>query len=227
MVKRSDGANTKQKLLSAAASVFARKGYRETTVAEICHEAGANIASVNYYFGSKEELYVEAWRYVFDKSIEMYPPDGGIPANAPVAERFRGHIASVVLRVLDPASLDFDIAHRELANPTGLLAQVMHESLEPLHQQMLTLVRELVGPRAPEQQADLCCFSVMAQCMECAHHKRRHFPPMPDGVHKPLLADADVQQIVEHIYRFSLAGIECVYTAGSAGSPAMKEARTK
>ena len=61
--------STRTRLLGAAASVFARKGYGEATVAEICDEAEANISAVNYHFGSKEELYRSAWRHAFINSI--------------------------------------------------------------------------------------------------------------------------------------------------------------
>ena len=49
----------KEKLLTAACDIFMEKGFRGTTVAEICACAGTNIAAVNYYFGSKEALYQE------------------------------------------------------------------------------------------------------------------------------------------------------------------------
>ena len=52
-------------LLKVACKVFADKGYRKATIAEICKRAGVNIAAVNYYFRSKERLYVEAWRAAF------------------------------------------------------------------------------------------------------------------------------------------------------------------
>jgi AcrR family transcriptional regulator len=47
---------TRGQLLKSACKVFAEKGYREATIAEICEKAGANIAAVNYYFRDKESL---------------------------------------------------------------------------------------------------------------------------------------------------------------------------
>ncbi|HSO08870.1 MAG TPA: TetR family transcriptional regulator, partial [Desulfoprunum sp.] len=64
MGRRKSG-GTREKLLSAASDVFVDKGFRDATVAEICRRAGANISAVNYYFGSKEALYQEAWRHSF------------------------------------------------------------------------------------------------------------------------------------------------------------------
>ena len=50
---------SRQRLLAAAGEVFAEKGLKGGTVREICTRAEANLAAVNYYFRSKEELYEE------------------------------------------------------------------------------------------------------------------------------------------------------------------------
>ena len=48
---------TQKKILQA--------GYRGTSVRMICSKANVNVAAVNYYFCSKENLYFEVHRYVF------------------------------------------------------------------------------------------------------------------------------------------------------------------
>ena len=75
MAKRKDGQERKALLLEAATKVFAEKGFRDTTVADICEDAHSNTASVNYYYGSKDELYAEVWKKAFHEAIEKYPPD--------------------------------------------------------------------------------------------------------------------------------------------------------
>src|SRR5260370_39726611 len=50
---------TRQLLLDAAASVFARKGYVGASVEEIAEAAGFSIGAVYSNFGSKEELFLE------------------------------------------------------------------------------------------------------------------------------------------------------------------------
>jgi len=58
MTIRKDGTDTKERLLRAASKVFAQRGYREATIAEICHKAGSNVAAVNYHFGGKDAVYI-------------------------------------------------------------------------------------------------------------------------------------------------------------------------
>lgn len=50
------GTDTKTALLDAAERLFSRVGIAESSLRAITAEAGANLASVNYHFGSKEGL---------------------------------------------------------------------------------------------------------------------------------------------------------------------------
>ena len=48
--------DTKTNLLDAAERLIAEHGYAATSLRQIISEAGANLASVHYHFGSKDEL---------------------------------------------------------------------------------------------------------------------------------------------------------------------------
>ncbi|WP_371378467.1 TetR/AcrR family transcriptional regulator [Thalassotalea aquiviva] len=48
--------DTKSKILNAAESLFAEKGFTGTSLREITSIAEVNLAAVNYHFGSKKEL---------------------------------------------------------------------------------------------------------------------------------------------------------------------------
>ena len=215
---RADGLETRRRLLDAAGVLFADKGFRDTKTADICRAAEANVAAVNYHFRSKEDLYVAAWRHEFERSIAAYPPDGGVAADAPAGDRLRGHIQALVRRFMDPTSRDLDIAHREMANPTGLLAEVMHSSFEPLRRMHLGIVRDLLGPRATEQDVQLCEMSVHAQCVAALMHERQR-RIQPQGVRRtgPPKLNIGAAALADHVARFSLAGLrEVRRTAGLA-----------
>ena len=85
---RRDGrkARTRERLLEAAGDVFAERGYRLARVVDICARAGANVAAVNSHFGGKAALYAEVWRRAFEEALRVYPPDGGLPPDAPAEE---------------------------------------------------------------------------------------------------------------------------------------------
>lgn len=50
---------TKEKIIEVAKVLFADHGYEGTSVREIAKVADVNVASVNYYFSSKENLFLE------------------------------------------------------------------------------------------------------------------------------------------------------------------------
>ncbi len=51
--------DTKDKILSVAGALFAENGYDSTSIRDISKEAGVNLASINYHFKNKLNLYRE------------------------------------------------------------------------------------------------------------------------------------------------------------------------
>jgi AcrR family transcriptional regulator len=166
------------------------------------------VAAANYHFGGKESLYVESWRFAFEKSLKTYPPDGGVTADAPVEDQLRGRILAIMRRIIDPQSYELDIFYREMANPTGLLAGAVQQSIEPIFRGFSAIVKELLGKHPDEQQVRLCLMSIRAQCFAPLMRERRRKMTSPD----PLPASSewsldDLETLVNHVTRFSLAGI--------------------
>ncbi|OHB53887.1 MAG: hypothetical protein A2Y07_10345 [Planctomycetes bacterium GWF2_50_10] len=205
--RRADGQETRQNLLVAAGEVFARKGFWEATNADICEKANCNNASVNYHFGSKENLYIEAWKYSFEKSIKAYPPDGGVLPTASIEERLRGRILSFMQRIADPASHDFEMIHKEMANPTGLLTKTMEKVIARIEQDFKSLLAELLGAGASEKQIRFCHMSIMGQCfgpmLHLRHKKSEHALPPP----KDMALHFDIEELADHITHFCLVGM--------------------
>ncbi len=204
--RRKDGVETRSRILEVSCMLFAEKGFRNTTHEEICRLADVNISAINYHFQSKENLYVESWKMSFQKSLDKHPVDGGLPKDALPEERLRARILSVMHRISDPESMEFEIVHKEMANPTGLLKDVMKESIEPLRKNMNALVRELLGVKATDQDVQLCGMSIMGQCFNPVVMHKRHKDNMKDGFGSRHI-DIDIGTIADHVIRFSLAGI--------------------
>lgn len=205
--QRKDAQETQCRLLTAAAEVFAEKGFWGTTHAEICRKAKANIAAVNYHFGSKEELYVQAWKHAFERSLKAHPADGGVSPDAPVHERLHGRVLAFMQRIVDPENHEVEIMHKEMANPTGLLSKTINRVLEPMRQGTLSIVQELLGEKVTEQQVHFCEMSIISQCfgplLHLRHARKVSALPSPGG---PPVQFA-VEELADHIAQFSLAGI--------------------
>ncbi len=208
MTVRKDGMDTRQKLLDAASAVFAAKGYRDATIAEICHNAHSNVAAVNYHFGGKDALYTQVWRRAFDVALEVYPPDGGLAADAPPAELLRALIRAHLHRVLDDGRLGHagQILLREMTNPTDVIGKILFEAIRPLHQKAWKIISDLLGTKAKEQDIHFCLMSVIHQCLAIGFFRyRKPNPPLSEHI-----SPDNIDVLAEHITRFSLAGIAAV-----------------
>ncbi len=62
--------STKEKILEKASELFAKYGYRETSIRKIAKEAKVNSAMISYYFGSKEALYESVLSAFMEEFLE-------------------------------------------------------------------------------------------------------------------------------------------------------------
>ncbi len=222
---RNDGQETRRRLLAAASEIFAEKGFWETTNADICKRARINTAAVNYHFRSKENLYVEAWKYSFARSVKTYPPDGGVASESPLQEKLRGRVLSFMHRIADPQTYDIDIIHKEMACPTGLLTGIIEEAIEPIHQGWKALIKEILGENASEQQIRFCHMNITALCFGPLLHIRHS--RMSTDIPRPrdLPVELDVDVFADHTARFILAGIYGIREEGEKKHKEFKEKR--
>ena len=217
---------TRDRILDSACKIFAHQGFRDTTIEQICRDAKANIAAVNYYYRNKASLYRAAWQCALHRSLDAHPPDGGVSPDAKPEARLRGRVLSIMQRITDPESYAFDIMHKEMANPTGLLTDVLRESISPLRREFMHIIRELLGRKATDRQVQLCHMSIIAQCFgPLLQERRRKTSPDSEGPPGFGLPVEDVEVLADHVTAFSLAGIREL--GGTGRKPAGKRTSGK
>ncbi|MFO1477796.1 MAG: CerR family C-terminal domain-containing protein [Verrucomicrobiota bacterium] len=197
---------TREQLLEAARQVFAEAGFRNATIREICHRAGANIAAVNYHFGDKERLYSAVVADAARLARETYPETGGLPPNPTPARRLHAIVRSLLLRTLSdgPQSHHGKLLTRELIEPSPVLDDIVRDDLFPLAEGIISVVRELLGKSAGEQLVRDCAFSVAAQVVFYFHCRPVLGRMFPDMTYEP----EDIERLADHITEFSLAAIK-------------------
>lgn len=86
--------STEDKIRLAAAKVFVRKGYAATKTRDIAEEAGINIASLHYYYRSKEKLF----EIVIGESLRRFSKamDEIFGSEMPLHEKIRKFVASYI-----------------------------------------------------------------------------------------------------------------------------------
>ena len=68
-----DQGDTTRRIIEAAIEVFLEKGYDAATIRDICAKAEANVAAVNYHFGSKDALHAAVLEHIMLACHERYP----------------------------------------------------------------------------------------------------------------------------------------------------------
>jgi AcrR family transcriptional regulator len=135
------GDRTRQALLQAAVVRFAREGYRGTSVADVCRDAGLSTTASYPYFANKEALFVEA----VDEDVAGLIDDA---VSFVVIDEDPGQWGRVIMRAL--------VAHVD-AHP--LAARILR-GLEPeftmrlLHIPALQELRKTVAELIRAQQMD-------------------------------------------------------------------------
>jgi AcrR family transcriptional regulator len=102
----------KSSILLAAEKLFSELGYEGTSTRQIAKEAGANISMINYYFGSKEGVFMEIMtKRIQDFSVQLSSIQ---EENIAVMEKLVMVIEQYVRRILSNISFH-KMMHREMS----------------------------------------------------------------------------------------------------------------
>ncbi len=197
--------DTKNRLIEAAGELFAEKGFKGTTVRDICKRAEANLVAVNYHFKGKDHLFEEVVRHVIETEWSKYPVDYGISEAETSEDKLRVFIRSFLLRRFDP---DRPAWHDGLIRRETLLIgpraiKYIRKYVVKNDELLMAIMRELVGSKAKPELLRLCCASVIGQTLIFVHPKPDKKLPF-DFEPKTL---KEVEEIARHIADFSLSGI--------------------
>ncbi len=211
----STGAETRQRLLDAAGAVFTKRGFRNSTIREICRRARANLAAVNYHFGDKQRLYAAVMEYAHARAREKYPLAAGEGADLPPAQRLHAFIHHVMFSLFAEGmpSWPGQLMAQEMIEPTAALDALVEETIRPMAEQLAAIVGELLGAGMTEARIRLCQLSIIGQCL---HHRnarpviQRLFPQQQYG-------PEDIAALADHITRFSLGALRALAQGEYAG----------
>jgi TetR/AcrR family transcriptional regulator, regulator of cefoperazone and chloramphenicol sensitivity len=196
---------TIDRLLQVAVEVFAECGFREATVREICSRANVNVASVNYYFRSKEALYAQALAFSFQEANRLHPQDAALDKGLPPEQRLALFIGNFLHRLLDDSHLGLHskLITREIADPTKALDEIIETAIVPQFALLEEIIQKILGTSADKVIVQRCLLSIFGQCLMFKHSRSiidRLFPEL-------IANDSAIQASAEHIVQFSLAAL--------------------
>jgi AcrR family transcriptional regulator len=160
MAMELDAPNTKTALVLAAGELFAAHGFESVSTRMIAEKAGANLSGIYYHFGTKESLYVEAFRYVCEKDEQ--PRLSQILERRPaLAETPEGLAEAIVItcrsflgRILDESKPHWGIhlILRELSNPSAAFPALVKDVFKNDLEEDIALYRR-IKPGANQDEA--------------------------------------------------------------------------
>jgi AcrR family transcriptional regulator len=202
---------TQERLLAAAAALFAERGFFGTTVREIAQRAHVNIAAGHYHFGSKQELYLEVIRQEFEQLAVQLAARQASPSACEIEAASRAELVAglkarieIMLEHLigPPPSIHGQLMQREMCDPSGALPVIFEQFIRP-HKEQLQRVVARLAPGLSKPELERCCFSIVGQVF--FYRMMLPIVPLLMGVRE--LPRDFVRSTAEHITEFSLAAL--------------------
>ena len=157
---------TRERIVQSAGPIFASCGYEAATVRQICDAAQVNHAAINYYFGGKQSLYLEAVRLAHQTRLAEYPPPEW-PPETPAREKLRMFVRAMLSRMLEPSESSWPVRllMREMIEPTGACQSIVEDFIRPQLRQLLNILREILPGPLPDYRYMQLAFSIIGQSL--------------------------------------------------------------
>ncbi|HEX4495942.1 MAG TPA: TetR/AcrR family transcriptional regulator [Thermoanaerobaculia bacterium] len=210
---------TRERLIEVAERLFSEGGFTATSVRHITAEAGCNLASVNYHFGGKDQLYEE----VFRRRLEMTREQRVASIRSTVDEAGGSPSLETLLRAFSTAFLEpfmttsagrqwHRLMRRELHEPHLPQGMFVGGVITPVYEELAgALVR--LQPGLDLETARCCTYSVVGQLVQLLRVERYSEEPTFERASRMSLPE-----LIEHVVVFSVAGIHAA--AGDGKAPA-------
>jgi TetR/AcrR family transcriptional regulator, regulator of cefoperazone and chloramphenicol sensitivity len=201
------------RLLQAARKLFAEKGVAATSIRELAQEAGVNVAAVNYHFGDKERLYLEALRYCYRASAGVLNERGnqilqqaiGEGTQQAAATGIRDYIRELMhaLFFSEDARLQAKLMFREMSDPTPALEVIVREFVVPKRELLCKLIAQANPDLGHDKNLRLYAASIMGQVL----YYRTSLPVFLRLFEINEMTPELAEQIANHIADFTLAAL--------------------
>jgi AcrR family transcriptional regulator len=157
---------TRNKIIRAAARIFAEDGYEGASIRNIVAKADVNQAAISYHFGSKEGLYRAVLQMALEALLQADVSTATAPAKLSREAALRAFIRRQLRPMLgrDELSQYLRIFNWETVRPTPAFRKFMAEEAGPYLASAAALVRKFLPPEATEKQAVIGALWLFGQC---------------------------------------------------------------
>jgi AcrR family transcriptional regulator len=208
--KTNNNSNKKvrDRLLTSAEELFCEHGFDGVSVRDIAASADCNIASVNYYFGSKENLYIEMFRRHVGRLIDEQVTNIQtiMKSDNPTVEHLIRTLVTLALKSLNNNGGKRPLIKmmvREMLHPHLKTEIVFDEVISKFFIELHKAIMKLC-PEIEPDNGMLCIYfldGIILHALLFMEFYCEHCPNLK------------VDDLIEHIVRFSTAGVRA-YTEG-------------
>lgn len=218
MPARQNGLATRAQLLQAAGEVFAEEGFAKATSKEICRRARANVAAVNYHFGSKEGLYAAVLEEAHSRLVSL----GTVAATARSAiapqQKLRMLLTRMVAEIAkrDRTAWELRVLSREILSPSPMMDGLVKNQIAPKATFLRAILAEIMELHADHPAVSRALISVLGPCIMLLITNRA----LQQKVAPKL--DMDAESLTDHMVAYALGGMQAVAKGAASGSRKMR-----
>jgi AcrR family transcriptional regulator len=199
--------STRASLLKHAQELFLAHGFEGVSIRQITEASGANVASINYHFSGKTNLYREVLAQLLDgitldkltlfKELSEQQPEASLEQilHRYIYSYFEAHFTSP-----DSDRL-LQTIYREMA-PDAIAGDLVAERLViPINQAFQKIIKKAC-PELSEEHISYCISSITGQVLHFIRARE-----VLKGFRTPEQKQTFIEDTVQHITQFSLRGI--------------------
>ncbi len=171
--RRDRGAETRQRLIEAGLDIFGRFGFEGAGTRQIVDRAEANLAAINYHFGSKEALHIAVAEHVATRIAALVGPTlvaVDLPESLATPEAARAALIRLIVAFAETILGEKEAEQwarfivREHMQPTQAF-QVIYRFTGAAHDLGSRLVAAALGESADDEVVRLRVFALMGQVL--------------------------------------------------------------
>jgi TetR/AcrR family transcriptional regulator, regulator of cefoperazone and chloramphenicol sensitivity len=192
----------RQKLIRAAGQVFAEVGYDLATVRQITDRAEVNVASINYHFGDKLNLYREVLSETFSERTELL---GQRCSKGSPKLRLHHFIEWVVAEEKDETRPWHRIlVVREIGDPSSSRSpELLVELIRPNHLILSSILNDLTRHALTKTELEILTQMIAALCVHWLDRSAFIQKLSPELT----FSSKQTKRLVEQIHQFALGGV--------------------
>lgn len=223
---RSDGEDTRARLLAAALQLFAERGFVQTSVRAIADAAGTNVAAIAYHFGDKARLYTATFYEPFGSGSDLIPAfaDPALSLPEALSRYFTGFLEPLKHDGLMRQSLRLHV--REMLEPTHVWPELIERECRAPHMALVGLLCRHLGVRRVDDDLHRLAFSIAGLVIQMWTQR-----DALQAIAPALAAPAEADRWAERLAGYALAMVEAEATrrrsAAAGRAPAARASRTR